>query len=134
MSLLGLFFKDVCIENGVILVFVLVMNESAAPLLDELAILHKDRTIHLTKARIDNYYTSVRASLAYKPSGSSSSNKSDFLISGTGFVPESDFPSDLEGLERLKKLMDQKQFTNFRVYKALAEEYAKVGNLVCKPH
>jgi hypothetical protein len=113
------------------------MNESAAPLLDELAILHKDRTIHLTKARIDNFYSSARVSLAsIKPSGSSSSNRSgDYIpMSGTGFVQESDFPSDLEGLERLKKLMDQKQFTNFRLYKGLAEEYAKAGNLVCKPH
>ena len=110
------------------------MSENAASLLDELATLHKDRTIHLTKDRIDNYYSSVRSSLAYssKSSGSSSSDRSGGNISilGTGFVHESEFPTDLEGLERLKKLMDQKQFTNFRVYKDLAEEYAKLGNLV----
>ena len=112
------------------------MSENAASLLDQLATLHKDRTIHLTKDRIDNYYSSVRSSLAYssKSSGSSSSDRSGGYIPilGTGFVHESDFPTDLEGLERLKKLMDQKQFTNFRLYKDLVEEYAKLGNLVWK--
>jgi hypothetical protein len=106
---------------------------SAASLLDELFALHKDRTIHLTKARVDNYYNSVRASLAYtKSSGSSSSDRSGGYIPilGSGYVPESDFPTDLEGLEKLKKIMDQREFTNFRLYKGLAEEYAKLGNLV----
>ena len=103
------------------------MGESAAPLLEQLVHLHQDRTIHLTKERVDNFLHNAKGKLRYKRS----EKNSDFVHIGPGgFVADADFPTDLESLEKLQTVFETRGAHNFKLISNLIEAYGKEGNFV----
>ena len=106
---------------------VVAMNESAGPLLDELVSLHQDRQIHLTKERVENFLGSAKGKLRRERSVKSS----DFgQVGRMGLISEADLPSDIEGLEKLKKVVDNRGQVDYRLISVLVEAYCKEGSLV----